>query len=327
MIAIAADKVGMAPEAGVAAPARRRNAGLDWLRIFAVIGVVLFHVNPPGGVFNRSALVIFIGISVLLEFTTTGRRPRTVGRLARGCLTPWLCWSLIYGLRNLIKGAPVFAPAAPVMALLSGTAPHLWYMPFYFALSLVILAIKRFDRPALMLWGLFAVALATLVTAPAWWMFHNQMTPGHLPLPISNWVMVAPYTTMLLAAGLALAHRELPGARLVPVALFVLTAAMCAFSNLEAYRLMLFGGACLGAAWALGGTVPDLPLVTRFSDAAFGVYLSHLLFPGLAKGVLHLLFHHAVGPSNALGLMVAGLSFAFVLALHRWAPPTRAFLG
>lgn len=314
------------PDAAIP-PARRRNAGLDWLRIFAVTGVVTFHVHPPGGVFNRSALVIFIGISVLLEFTMSGRRVRTVGRLAQGCLTPWLCWSLIYAVRNLIKGAPVFAPAPPLMALLTGTAAHLWYMPFYFTLSLVILAIKRFGRPTATLWGLFAVALATMVTAPAWWMFHNQLTPGHLPIPISNWVMVAPYTTMLLAAGFALSHRDLPGARLVPVALFALTGVMCALSNLEAYRLMLFGGGCLAAAWVFGGRVPALPLVTRLSDAAFGVYLSHVLLLGLAKSVLHLVLRHPIEPSNLLGLVVAGLSFAVVLALHRWAPATRPYLG
>lgn len=306
---------------------RPRNVGIEWLRIASAVGLVLFHVDPPGGLFNRSALVVFIGISVLLEFALPGRRERSLAQLARGCLLPWLSWSVLYGLRNLVKGDALSPAAIPWLGLLTGTAAHLWYMPYFFVLSLAIQWIRRSGRPSLMLWGLFALALVTNVSAPLWWMLHDSRTPGHLPVPVSEWVMVAPYASALVAGAYAVSKPDLAGSRWIPWLLMGLAAVGCLVSAIEVYALMLWGGALLTITWIWGWKVPSLPMITRLSDAAFGVYLAHVLVFGGLKIALHRVLHHDVAPSAGLGLVVAALSFAFVLALHRWAPKARPWLG
>lgn len=306
---------------------RRRNAGLDWLRVLAVAGVVQFHCNPPGGIFERSALVIFIGISVLLEFMISGRRTRTVRALARGSLLPWFCWSMLYAVRNLAKGEMPIPLDAPLMRLLTGTTTHLWYMPFYFALSLVIMAVKPRAGSRVMLWGLFLIAAGAQITAPAWWQGGSMSAGADVPFPISSWILVLPTSLVLLASGYALANSNLPGAFLVPLALYALTAVMWMVSPIELYRLILFGCGCLAAAWILGERVPDLPIVSKLSQAAFGVYLSHILVLGVLRVVAARVAHYELTPSAGLGLAVTSASFALVLTLHHRAPALRPYLG
>ena len=114
-------------------------------------------------------------------------------------LVPWIFWSLAYGAFNLLRHRPLWpAELDPVSGLLYGTSAHLWFMPFMFAVLLLLGFAKARMAPAAMFWTSLAVALALLLAAPV-------VRPWSLALgpPYAQWVHAAAPVFAGIVMGLA----------------------------------------------------------------------------------------------------------------------------
>lgn len=128
----------------------RRLAGLDVLRLAAVVGLVWYHFNgdDAGSLIGYAGLPAVLSISVALPVIHVGRRSllEDVARRGQRLLLPWAVWSAFYGLRPLLKQALHLQPwQVPFHweSLLIGPAIHLWYLPYAMVATLLALILQR----------------------------------------------------------------------------------------------------------------------------------------------------------------------------------------
>lgn len=270
----------------VAAPPRSaltRNQSLELLRIVAIFGVVLFHAHAPGGSVGYAGLVAFIVMSASFEVGLNWDRQRTVWSLARTFLVPWSVWLVVYGAVNIAKDDPVLLRERSAgQSILSGSAPHLWYLPFIFvALAGVSLLKARVPRPALAIWS-WGAATVMLALVGFW-----RPWSEHVGAPVAQYA----HGLFPLFAGLAL------GAAASRATWLWIFGTLCAGTLTIA--LLPYPG--VGIAY-LVGVVPTALLMRRpirlpfdvepVSRCTFGVYLAHPLALSLSKPVLR---HHPFG--------------------------------
>lgn len=125
-----------------------RNAALDLLRLAAALVIVLFHAKSPGGGWMPAAMGVFTALMAVLAMT--GRDRGSLGAAARRragrLLRPFAIWAAIYlGLRladAVAAHQPLGATAAGWFPP-EGTMGPLWFLPFAFAASLSLLALRR----------------------------------------------------------------------------------------------------------------------------------------------------------------------------------------
>jgi surface polysaccharide O-acyltransferase-like enzyme len=125
-----------------------RNASLDYARLAAAFGIVLFHSGAAGGRTSYAALPFFVMILVVMA----GRTARSMdlrGFLASRwsrLMLPWLLWSAIYAALKIadawISGQPIGAEFE-VWMLGTGPAIHLWFLPFAFVVSALLHPVIR----------------------------------------------------------------------------------------------------------------------------------------------------------------------------------------
>ena len=115
----------------------QRNGTLDYARLLAAFGIVFFHAGAPGGAIGYAALPFFLMLLVVLAFPGAVRVSFPAylrGRVQR-LLVPWVIWSGVYGVLKLaelvVTGAP-FGSEFSLNMILTGTALHLWFLPFAF---------------------------------------------------------------------------------------------------------------------------------------------------------------------------------------------------
>jgi peptidoglycan/LPS O-acetylase OafA/YrhL len=123
-----------------------RVAGVDLLRILAAVGIIWFHTEgaPHRGI-GYAGLPVFLLIffSLVTRQSPARTTAQFVSRRWQRLLKPWLFWSLVYGSCRLAKAA-VTADWHPLHEILSvqtlfmGTWVHLWYLPYAFALGLLL---------------------------------------------------------------------------------------------------------------------------------------------------------------------------------------------
>ncbi|MBM3604213.1 MAG: hypothetical protein FJX25_05520 [Alphaproteobacteria bacterium] len=115
-----------------------RNGFVDYVRLLAAFGVVWYHSQAPGDRIAYLAMPFFL---VLLG------RPSQVrlGRRALLLLQPFLVWSVIYGIVNvvlaLINRQAILGWVQADM-ILTGTAIHLWFLPFAFFVAVIVPFLK-----------------------------------------------------------------------------------------------------------------------------------------------------------------------------------------
>lgn len=257
----------------------RRNATLDYARLVAAFGIVVFHVGAPGAALGYAALPFFL---ILLTVMLPGMARHTPAsdflrsRAAR-LLLPWLVWSALYGTLKLLEAA--FTPTtlgsefAPYM-LLTGPALHLWFLPFAFVVSLLALPLVRLARhvpPYALPAVLILLAVGVLV-----------LGDGRVfPIPVRQWLYALPS----ICLGLALAFSGLHFGRSVLVlGAFAATAFLAGISSGLAQILIAGVAFVLCTAWVLPPS--------RFSDlagqSALGVYLAHPLVLSVLKRIMPL---------------------------------------
>lgn len=187
-----------------------RNASFDYVRLIAVIGIIWFHTKAPHAEIGYSGLSFFLLLLAYLAIMQISqlrdmryRAPAFLRYAASRGMRLILPWLLVSGLFGLLKLADVMRGADwqtefTNQMWLTGTAPHLWFLPFAFVTCLAFWPlgrmIKRMRRSVQMslcigFAGLSLVALTFWQTAA-------------LPAPIAEWAYALP--AVCLGVSLAL---------------------------------------------------------------------------------------------------------------------------
>jgi len=193
-----------------------RNATYDYARLLAAFGIVLFHAGGPGAQIGYAALPFFLMLMISLALPAAQKQnfaPYSRTRAQR-LLVPWLLWSGIYG---ILKLAEVLATSATwgdefrAHMMLTGPALHLWFLPAAFVACLAIQpVVHRQPAPgsasqtASTEQTTLAIAIALSFAALALLGLRQDQA---LPVPLAQWVYVAPAACLGLALAL---HRAQP---------------------------------------------------------------------------------------------------------------------
>ena len=142
-----------------------RSQLLDGLRSVAAFGIVWYHLRVPGYSLAYSGLVIFVALSVILTSDSRGGFADGVKERWVKLMLPWLCWSSLYAVINLLLLRSAFPQSKnALIAVLAGSSIHLWYLPFAFLLFTVIRSLMFLSGKssiAVFSWLLTVLALAT----------------------------------------------------------------------------------------------------------------------------------------------------------------------
>jgi peptidoglycan/LPS O-acetylase OafA/YrhL len=289
------------------------NGLIDLARLLAAVGIVFFHLGPPGtvgSVIGYAALPFFLMLMLVLAVPAAERTDR--GRFARDrmrrLLIPWVIWSAIYGGLKLVElaltGRPWQSEFAPWM-IWTGPALHLWFLPYALVASLIVHGLiqailtgpLRHLPPRRIEAGLLLAAIGALGLAQV----------PHLPTPLAQWVHVLP--ALMIGLIFAVVHPR-RGHPLTPAAAGL---AVCALGWLMGWQAGLpqLAIASLALAACLMLRMPTTPWTARVGAAALGVYLIHPLVGSVLMRGLGLAEN-----SLALGLTTAAL--ALMLALTPW---------
>jgi surface polysaccharide O-acyltransferase-like enzyme len=247
-----------------------RNGSVDLLRGLAVVGIVWFHAHAPGADLALAGLTVFF---LLLFYYAPGLKPPvglTIAARADRLLRPWLFWSAIYGVAKLaqaiVGGVPLATEFEPWMVL-TGTALHLWFLPFAFLCLLVLGLIESLID--LTSSAGFAVALALSGVALPLSVAIARLDLDH---PWSEW------GAALGSVGMGLALRGTNGSR---VRYLWLLAAACIGTVLswwlDAALPLRIPLAVAATVTALSVTAPSTALTRWIGWVAMPVYLIHPL--------------------------------------------------
>lgn len=293
---------------------RPRNQAIELLRIVACFGIVAFHDAAPFPDLAYAGLIAFLIIAPFVDLSFNAARVRSIAALSRALLVPWLFWLVLYGALKVLRGYPFVPRGNVVLAILEGSTPHLWFLPFMFGVLVVLNAIKTRVAPALLFWTALLAAAALFGTV-AWW---RPLSAGWTP-PLVAWMHAAPAVVAGIAIGLAprLAHGRAIAAALLLVALAFATAA-----NLPGVSLTYPVGVIVTGAvawwgarlWPAGWTVQPV------AQCTMGIYLSHIVWLSFVR--------HYTGSSNYLTVTVTfAAALASTWAARRFVPVTRWVLG
>ena len=264
--------------------ATERVAGLDLLRILATVGIVWFHTEEaPCRSIGYAGLPMFLLIFfALIARQGPARSTRDfVRRRWDRLLMPWLFWSAVYGMSQLVKAA-CSADLGRLERLLSlqtifvGTSLHLWYLPYAFTSGLLIHLLNRRtwridNRPVVFvatLTGVVILVVCTLGTRlrqypPPWpqWEFGLAAIP--LGLAIGRALTMPSRRAQVLMLSLA-------------CGVTVGTCAVLAFLRLGSPPVP-YGVAILLVCLACCGLVHGSGFVATVAPWTFGIYLIHPL--------------------------------------------------
>ena len=294
----------------------RRNPLIEALRIPAAFGIVAFHAKAPGFEAYYAGLLFFMLLSPLVDLHYRADRPRSSMAIARPLLLPWLFWMLAYAVVNLLLGRPALPDGPIVLALLMGTAPHLWFLPFLFAVMLVTDRIKRAAvTPTVLFWSATTGSALLLATAYLW----RPFVAGW-PAPIPQWLHVAP--AVLCAIAIAASQRI--GRLQAATGVIVLAVGICLplLQNVSGVGLAYAIAVPTTAAAVLMGNWRSFASINvePIASCMFGVYLVHLITLPLASRLM--------GANTTGAAKVAfGSALVGVYLTRQLIPKSRLVLG
>ena len=296
-------------EAGTTSRVRpARNATLDYARLLAAFGIVLFHLGAPGAWIGYAALPFFLMVLIILALPSAMRPPPAdyARSRARRLLVPWVVWSAIYLALKLLEvglgGRPATSEFAPWM-LLTGPSIHLWFLPFAFVASLAFLPLLAFVRPSLdegarvrRLTAILALAGAALVAM--------ALSQRDLALPFAQWALAMPAVLLGLALALAGGSRTDLRPETILIAVPVLVGAWWIGWTNNLPQIALALGAL---ALCLALRLPEGPLSRHAAEASLIVYLCH---PAVASVIERVGLAEPGTLAGAVLTMIASLVFA-----------------
>jgi surface polysaccharide O-acyltransferase-like enzyme len=321
------------PWSGATTPSVRlpvtRVANIDRLRILAAVGIVWFHTEgAPYRQIGYAGLPVFLLVFFSL-ITMRGRADGMAHFLKRRwhrLLKPWLFWSAIYGLGEIVQALcsmnvdslrGMLSPGS----LLIGTHSHLWYLPYAFILGFVIYKLDGWTRRLNNVAVVFAsTTIGVLVLAAhATGVFAFAHRAGE---PLPQWLFGLAAIPLGFAIGrcLVIPSRETRGVLLSAICLVTLMTCTllisCGATSATVPYTIAVALVCLAYAWPHNRS--DV-FVTYVAPLTFGVYLVHPLIAYATKRVL-------AADQNYAGyiLLIACLSGLAVLILKR--TPVRRFV-
>jgi len=152
-----------------------RNYNLEILRIISAFGIVLLH--GADGTLEKdigfSCLIIFMLISVYLLAPQKYYSLFVLKKVNR-LLIPWLFWFFVYGLLHVMNGTSFLPVTGDIVStVLNGPRMHLWYLPFIFITSVIIVfyynmveqcsILKKYNLLFFML-----LSIILLIISPLW---------------------------------------------------------------------------------------------------------------------------------------------------------------
>jgi len=187
-----------------------RNASFDYARLIAVIGIIWFHTSAPYGHVGYSGLAYFLILIPVLAVPQIGRlrhmrhRAPPIFRYAatRGVrlLVPWLVASLVYGGLKTVEVAhgAAWGDEFSNTMWLTGTALHLWFLPFAFVICLMLWPMGRWatHMTRTIRAHLCVTCMCAALMALAYWQ------TAELSAPLAQWVYALP--AILLGTSFAL---------------------------------------------------------------------------------------------------------------------------
>ena len=283
---------------------------VEVLRVAAITGVVWFHLeNAPFPAIGQAGLIAFVMICTLFQSVAASTDPlwRFLRRRAVRIVPPWLVWSAIYGVINLLRHQEWFPWSSDwVSNVLTGPWIGLWFLPFVLLSAPVVFVLTRLaipGQPEATIPLLLCLAGLLLLTAAWLPLLHPLVTPW------AQWLHASP------AIPLAIALRQSQSAGL----------------SRGAFRPSVIGaiwlGLCIPILWIHPGTATShaigalattaayswsLPLphfLSKPGQLCLGVYLIHPLVIAVFKLVPFL-------KSQPLALLVVAVPTCFWL-VHR----------
>lgn len=314
-----------AAESHSAPQARRaREVGIEATRLIAAMAIVWAHSGADAFFAGIGGLLVFTAITARFAGGAKLAPLAALQRSAQRLLIPWAFWSIVYGVARggeaLLLGTPLEAEFSLRM-LVVGTSLHLWYLPFAFVVTtvLVSLPLRGLLKPTWSLWLLWAVAfVATTGLA-------TVLLPIFTKPPVHQWL----HAMAGIPLGLALATVPPRPASIWPR--LVTTCALLATTGVVVIGLAARGwgaeaqvyGGMQSFGWAMiaGGGLVLLVGVRRAAGPfalwatalAYGIYLVH---PLLMRALMKLPLEWS---PHVLTLVVFILSAA-VIALMRRTP-------
>lgn len=294
---------------------------IDLLRFLAAFGIVWAHLlNPhPLAAIGYGALALFL---ILVPYFSVrffearageagpgrGRRRGYSLRRMQRLILPWLFWSAVFkALLVLQSGDPgsLFALEDP-LSLLVGPVIHLWFLPFIFlGTGLVLLAQWMIRDPGGVILG---SALAFLLSLASLWA-HER---AELPAPFAQWSFALPAFLFGLLAAFGQKYRVL----WAPVAGFVAVALVWKLAGAQYWPWQyLLALAVFALAWRFELRSPLFPALGAL---AYGIYLVHPFFMAV--------WYHFVEPGRLpfLAVAVVFTLSALTTAVMRRLPYLRA---
>ena len=242
---------------------RARDQSFELLRLVAAFGIVLFHAGAPGSSVGFGGIVVFIVVSVAMEVGPNWERRRSLASLAGFFLVPWAIWWVGYGLINVVRGRGLLPPGPIVGTVLSGTAPHLWYLPFMCAVLIGVGAGKALLSKRAVFLGSGVIALGLLASVKWWWPWSL-----HQGAPWAQYCQAVPLVFAGLFLGAAM-HRRATLAAGAILIVWMVAAVVVSRADI---------GVLLGLILTVVLLLRPLPLrwnVEKLSRCTYGVYLMH----------------------------------------------------
>lgn len=171
-----------------------RNYNLEILRIISCFFIVFDHGNDADWAqeIGVLSLIIFVLISSYFLSPQKDYSSFFSKRVVR-LLIPWLFWFFVYGLLHIMNGTSFLPVTGDIFsAVLNGTRMHLWYLPFIFITSVIIVFYYNMVEQHSILkkynWAIFMLlSVILLIAMPLW-------RPWSLELraPWGGWFLALP---------------------------------------------------------------------------------------------------------------------------------------
>lgn len=282
-----------------------RNATLDYARLIAAIGIIVFHVGGPGAGIGYAALPFFLMLLIFLAFPVAAGKDfgtYAATRTAR-LLRPWAVWSLIYAALKLAETAATEVTLQSEFSawmLLTGPSLHLWFLPYACVACIAIWPLAHLSASLTeggrIICGVILSGLAILI---AWTSSHFAA-----PVPFAQWFHALPAIALGAAFGfMGGTSRPALMATLATGAAAVLLWAMDWPGGAE--QLIMAGVALAFCLWL---PLPDHPIARGVADLSLTLYLAHPI-------VISILLRATAISDESLEMAVAAIAGTMLMAL------------